>query len=86
MASEWVCPVLDAAVEKKPHRSFGDREGDQGFDPEDCVGESDLGKSSSTRGTAKTRHPHLGASCSPAYAEAEETAIADLARAPGQSS
>jgi len=36
MASERVCPVLVAAVERKPHRPSGDRERGQGFDPEDC--------------------------------------------------
>ena len=49
MASERVFPMLDAAVETKAHRLSGNRERDQGFNPEDCPSESALGKSTSTR-------------------------------------
>jgi hypothetical protein len=48
-------------VERKAHQATEDWEGDQGFEPENCGGESALVKSSVTRGTAETRHSYLGA-------------------------
>jgi hypothetical protein len=64
----------------------GNREGDQGFDPEDSVSQSALGEPANSRRIAETWDGHLGADCRPAHAEKKETAITDLARIPGQSS
>jgi hypothetical protein len=80
MASEGICPLLDVAIETKSHWASWNQQRDQGVDPEDGGSELFMGKPADPRRTAETRDRHLGANCSPAYAEAEETAITDLAR------
>jgi hypothetical protein len=45
MASKGIGSILEAAVETKAYWSSGNRERDQGFNPEDCRSESTLGKS-----------------------------------------
>jgi hypothetical protein len=85
MASERICPILDAAVETKTYWSSENWGRDQGFDPEDCRSEPALGKPTGSRGTVETWNSNIRADCSPAYTEEEESSITDLAVFSGKS-